>query len=81
MKTKDWITIAVIVVFSTVLSFVICNALIGGKKIGHQKVEVVSPITDEFNLPDQKYFNKDSVNPTQLIQIGNDTNQTPFNGN
>ncbi len=80
MKTKDWLTVAAIVVVSTMFSFFICNWLIGGKNIAHQKVEVVSPITDKFPLPSQAYFNANSVNPTQLVVIGSDSNTSPFNG-
>lgn len=44
-----------------------------------QQVEVVPTITSDFPAPDKQYFNSDSIDPTQLIQIGSNTNPAPFN--
>lgn len=79
MKQKDWTLIGVVVVISAVLSFVLSNFLFGGTKNRQERVEVVQAITPEFNNPNEKYFNKDSNNPTQPIRIGEDNNNTPFN--
>jgi len=81
MKQKDIFTIGFIIIFSGVISFVLSNALFGSPKNREQKVEVVDKITSDFNRPDTKYFNKDSINPTQTIQIGNNSNTQPFSGN
>lgn len=78
MKQKDIALVIIIVFVSGVISFVLSNAIIGSPKKLQEKVEVVGPITSEFNQPSEKYFNKDSTNPTQLIQIGEDPNQQPF---
>ncbi len=43
-----------------------------------QKVEVVDVIYTDFEEPNTRYFNVDSINPTQNSQL-NSTNQTPFN--
>jgi hypothetical protein len=45
-----------------------------------QKAEVVLPISADFPTPDQRFFNKNSVDPTQPIQIGDNTNTDPFKG-
>ncbi len=80
MKQKDLPLIIIVVVVSAIFSFVVSNILFASPKDRKTKVEVVSPITSDFNQPDQKYFNAQSVNPTQLIQIGDSNNQQPFNG-
>lgn len=78
MKQNDVITIMVIVFLSAAISFFASNALISSPKNRQQKVEVVEKIGSEFIRPDEKYFNDKAVNPTQKIQIGENTNTTPF---
>jgi len=80
MKQKDITVIVFIVIISTVISFILSNAVISSPKNRQQKVEVVEAISPNFNRPDAKYFNKDSVNATQKVQIGGDPNTKPFNG-
>jgi hypothetical protein len=43
-----------------------------------QQAEKVDVISSDFPLPNSKYFNTTSVDPTQLIQIGDSTNPNPF---
>ncbi len=81
MKSKDWSLIAVIIFFSAVFSFVITNFSIGSQKTNTLKVENVTPLTDKFPLPNSKYFNPKSINPTQEIKIGDGANANPFNNN
>ena len=81
MKKKDLVVIVFIVIFSAIVSILLSKALISTPKNRQQKVEVVDKITSTFTRPDPRYFNKDSVNPTQSIQIGGDPNTKPFNGN
>jgi hypothetical protein len=45
-----------------------------------QQVEVVDKISPSFQLPDGKYFNGSSIDPTQNSQIGGN-NQNPFGDN
>lgn len=80
MKQKDIALIIVIVFISGVASFFISNALFATPDRREQKVEKVEAITADFPTPDNKYFNENSINPTQLIQIGESTNPNPFNG-
>lgn len=79
MKQKDIALIIVIGVISAVLSVGLSNILLAPKKNRQQKTEVVELINPEFKLPDSKYFNKDAINPTQRITIGENGNTTPFN--
>lgn len=79
MKSKDKVLIIVVIFFSAVFSLLLSNVLIAPPKNRQASVEVVGPITDEFNRPDERFFNEDSINPTQTIRIGDSENQTPFN--
>lgn len=79
MKQKDIALIVVIAIFSGVFSMVLSSVLITPNGAKQQKAEIVEAISPDFKLPDNKYFNKDSINPTQRITIGNNDNGTPFN--
>lgn len=78
MKQKDIALILVVAFISGVLSIFISRALFSSPKQRQEKVEIVDVITPDFEDPDKKYFNGQSVNPTKLIQIGEDPNQNPF---
>jgi hypothetical protein len=80
MKQKDLPLIILVVGISAIFSFILSNLLISSPKNRKEKVEVVSPITSDFKEPDKQYFNANSVDPTQLIQIGDNNNQQPFTG-
>jgi hypothetical protein len=79
MKQKDIIVIAVVVIVSTVIATV-SSKLIFKPSSHQQKAEIVEPISADFPAPDPRFFNKNSVDPTQTIQIGDGTNAVPFNG-
>lgn len=79
MKQNDIILIIVMVFIGGVLSFFISKTLITSPKSRNEKVETVQAITSEFNQPNTVYFNKNSVDPTQLIKIGDNNNNQPFN--
>jgi hypothetical protein len=78
MKQKDIILIIVVVFISGVASFFISNALFGSPAKNKTEVEVVEPIASEFIQPDTRYFNKDAIDPTQLIQLGGPGNPQPL---
>jgi hypothetical protein len=80
MKQKDVALIIVVVFISAVVSFFVSNFLFGSPANRQQKAEIVQPITANFSQPDSRYFNSNSIDPTQLIQIGNNNNTNPFNG-
>jgi len=80
MKQKDIVLIIVIAFVSGVLSLILSKVVFGSPQNRQQTVEVVEPITDEFPTPDTKYFNPQSINPTLPIQIGENNNPSPFNG-
>lgn len=80
MKQKDVALIIVIAFISAIVSFIISDKLFVTPANRQQKVEVVDVITSGFQTPSTKYFNAQSVDPTQLVQIGDNNNQNPFNG-
>ncbi len=79
MKQKDIILIIVVVFISGIFSLIISQKLFSST-VGKQQVEVVQAINPSFPTPSSTYFNSQSVDPTQLIQIGNNNNTNPFNG-
>lgn len=72
MKQKDiWVIIGVALV-SAIFSYVISNAAFGTSSDTSKLLTApdVQPISADFPQPDPKYFNKDSLNPTKNITIG-----------
>lgn len=80
MKQKDIALIIVIVAVSGIFSFIVGRMLFSSPKDRQEKVEVVEAITTTFPSPDSKYFNANSINPTRIIQISENSNDTPFSG-
>lgn len=79
MKQKDILVIVIVVFISGIFSLFFTKLIFPESKTRNEKVEVVQPITSEFNKPDQKYFNSNSIDPTQIIKIGDSNNNQPFN--
>ena len=79
MKQKDIGLILVIVFVSAVISLFVSKSIFAAPKSRQQKVDVVQPITSEFQKPDPRYFNGSSFDPTQTINISPNNNTNPFN--
>lgn len=79
MKQKDLALVIVIVFVSAVISLIVSKSLFASPRNRQQAVEVVDPIKSDFPEPDSRYFNTQSIDPTKLIKIGDNTNPTPFN--
>jgi len=79
MKQKDLTLFIVVIFFSVVLALIFSKLVISTPKNRHQQVEVIDPISANFPDADKKYFNEQSVDPTQIIHIGDSTNPEPFN--
>jgi hypothetical protein len=85
MKQKDYMTLVVIVIVATIFSIVLAGKIFGGSAQKHDlKAPEVQAISGSF--PDVKndttynsVFNANSLNPTQLIQIGTNQNNSTFN--
>lgn len=80
MKQKDLAIILAVAVVAVIFSVILARVAFATPKDRKQNVEVVEKISTEFPLPDQMYFNDNSINPTQLIRISENANQRPFNG-
>ena len=80
MKTKDLSLIAVVAIFSSMTSILLTKFLITTEENRTQTAEVVEPIVTDFIRPPAEYFNKDSINPTRIIEIGPNTDSKPFDG-
>lgn len=79
MKQKDYLLIGIVIVFSTIVSYLITSQFIGGPGKKSDSAEVVHKLTADFKLPDKRYFNQNSINPTRLITIDKSANPNPFN--
>ena len=79
MKQKDIALVLVVVFIGGMFSLVISNFLFGGEKNRNLTADVVTAIETNFMEPSKKYFNEASIDPTQIIRIGDNTNQQPFN--
>jgi hypothetical protein len=80
MKQKDLALVIMIAAIAAFISFFVSNLLFKSGDKRQQKAEVVDVISTDFQAPSTKYFNAKSINPTQLITIGNNDNTNPFNG-
>lgn len=78
MKQKDIAVLVAVAIVSAIASLLISKQFFTTAQDRSQKVETIDKITAEFNYPDKKYFNGQSVNPAQLVQLGQDNNQDPF---
>lgn len=79
MKQKDIALILVIAIVSGFVSFFASGKIFVTPENRQQQVEKVDAISSEFTLPSSKYFNNQSVNPAQTIEVGENNNQNPFN--
>jgi len=78
MKQKDIAMIILVAGIAGLISFFVSKAIFSSSAARSQEAEVVDAISTTFTLPSSKYFNDKSIDPTQLIQIGNGENESPF---
>jgi hypothetical protein len=82
MKKNDLAILAAVVIISSVFAYILAGSLLGGPKKFNLKVEQIDKIQSTF--PDvagsdfSKFYNKNALNPTQLITIGDAPNTAPF---
>jgi hypothetical protein len=79
VKQQDIALIVVVAAVSATISFLVSNKIFVTPANREQKVEVVDAITPSFDLPAKKYFNNNSIDPTQNTTVGGN-NQNPFSG-
>jgi hypothetical protein len=78
MKQKYIVLIIVVGFIAGVIGVFTSKLVFSPPKNRQTKVEVVDKITSDFPLPDSHYFNSNSIDPTKLIQIGDQSNTDPF---
>lgn len=78
MKQKDVSLIIVVIFISAVISFFVSTRIFVTPANRQQQVPVVDSIDSTFTKPSSKYFNDQSIDPTQQVQISNNANQNPF---
>lgn len=78
MKQKDLALIIGIAGFSVLVAFVLANILIGTPENRQTSVKTYEAISSDFPEADKRYFNDQSINPTQTVQIGGSNNPLPF---
>ncbi len=78
MKRKDIGLILLVGAISAVISLILSGLVISSPQNRRQSVEVVEPISVEFQNPDSTYFNSSSVNAAQRVQTGQEPNSKPF---
>ena len=80
MKRNDLALLTLIVSITLITSFLLVKAVFGEPQQGGLRAEKVEPISNQITAPSDKIFNKGALNPTVVIQIGDPSNQQPFNG-
>lgn len=70
MKNNDIATLIIIASISMLVAYFIADAVIGKPSSESVKVKTVAPITADIVEPDSKIFNKDAINPTVEVVIG-----------
>lgn len=81
MKKNDIALIVLIVSVSLVATYFLAKAILGEPQNDTVKAEVVEPISATLVEPTSDIFNKNAINPTVDIEIGNSANKQPFGGN
>lgn len=78
MKQKDIIFIISVAGVAAIFSFLIASRVFVTPKTRTQTAQKVDPIYSEMSVPDNRFFNQDSINPTRNSTVTG-TNATPFN--
>lgn len=79
MKQKDITLIVMAAAFSTLLALGMSSFVFKSPNANPTKVQVIEPINEDFPKIDERYFNRLSINPTQTVEIGGNSNPKPFN--
>ena len=71
MKKTDIAMIVLIAGFSVLISYLVINSLAqGGFSEQTYEVKTTEPIPNEYVKPSSEIFNKDAINPTVQVNIG-----------
>ena len=78
LRQKDYIPLA-IALFAAILLSIISDKYFFSRPSAGTEVDVVPVIHTVFPKPPSQYFNSQSIDPTQLINISQNNSQQPFN--
>lgn len=78
MKQNDIAILLAAVIVGGFVSLFISQTVFVTSAKKQQTAQKVEKITAELKEPDNKVFNDTAINPTKLIQIGDQSNTTPF---
>jgi hypothetical protein len=78
MKKNDFGMIIAVAIVAGIFSLVLSNFLFTPRSTKDLKAQSIDPIQSAFQQPDKRFFNEQSLNPTQLIKIGDKPNSQPF---
>lgn len=78
IKQSDIAVLILITAISLVVAYFIGNAVINSPDSRSTLVEIAIPISEDFPEPDVRIFNKDSINLTEKIEIGDSNTVNPF---
>lgn len=78
MKKNDLALLILLVSITLVVSYFSLNAIIGDPSGNTQTVERVPEISSEVPEPSKEVFNDRAIDPAVVIEIGNPSNQQPF---
>lgn len=85
MKRRDLGLLVMVAVIAAIFSYVISSVVFSSPAKKPVSVPVITPISSDFAdvKNDNNYkniFNSGALDPTQLIRIGGQTNNSPFSG-
>ncbi|HET6746562.1 MAG TPA: hypothetical protein VFH06_00470 [Candidatus Saccharimonadales bacterium] len=75
MKKSDIAMIILIASVSVLIAYFVAKAIIGDVGSQTAKVKTTDKITTNIDEPDPTVFNKDAINPTVEVIIGNNQSQ------
>ena len=79
MKQKDIAIIIAVAGVSLILAVIVAGFIfIGPSKLG-TKVVVLDSVSSTFPVADKAFFNDQSIDSTQTVTIGTNSNAQPFN--
>jgi hypothetical protein len=78
IKSKDIPVLVLLIGVSAIVAFFAGRLLFGNQKNLVTRVEVVDPISSEFNYENKPYFAPGAINPTKDITIDENNNQKPL---
>lgn len=70
MKRTDIAMIVFIASISVLVSYFVAKTVLGDVQNEAVTVKTADPISDKVDEPDSRIFNKDAVNPTVEVYIG-----------